>query len=233
MGYEAILAICRKQCDFERFLALARSNSNDERMAGIKGLCNSQNPGAVQPLINALQKDLKERTGVWAWIIPALGASRDPRAVPVLTKTLTLMDEDWLGREMSARALGDIGDPSSIPVLIAAAWRGDTRDAAIKALAKFHDKRVIPVLLSALDPEEDQQTREAAYTGLLNLGSMAVPEMMEAFTDFFPEFPQTLKRLELCRLLAASGDERALSMLRENINDPDKSIRECAGEHGR
>ena len=88
-------------------------------------------------------------------IIPALGAQRDEAAVPLLIETLTYPDEDWLGREMSAEALGRIGSPTAIPALTSAAWRGDTRDEAIVALAGIHDSRVVPVLISALDPGEE------------------------------------------------------------------------------
>lgn len=34
---------------------------------------------------------------------------------------------------MSSRALGAIGDPSSVPHLLTAAWCADTRDATIEA----------------------------------------------------------------------------------------------------
>ena len=230
MGHEAILEICNNECDFEKFLMQIQSKDKGERLIGIKDLCNSQNPRAVQPLIEALQRDLEERTGIWAWIIPSLGKLRDSRAVPVLTQAFNLMDES---RVMVVRALGDIGDPSSIPVLNDAAWCTDTRETAIQSLAQFHDKRVIPVLLSALGPEEDQQIHEVALTGLRNLGSMAVPEIIDAFKDFYPEFPETEKRLALCRLLAASGDERAQTALHEAINDPEENIRNCARRYSR
>jgi HEAT repeat protein len=231
VGFNVLEQRCRQACQFEKALQLSLSSNKDERIAGIKDMCASKDSRAVQPLISALKTDLTERTGVWAWIIPALGDSRDQRAVPILTQTLTIMDDDWLGREMSARALGDIGDPSSVPYLLAAAWRADTRGAAIEALAKYQDKRVIPVLISALDPAEDNQTREAAITGLHQLGSMAVPEMLHAFTSFSPEYPDTQKRLWLCDLLGSSGDERAMKVLHDSSADPDRAIAECAEKY--
>ena len=62
---------------------------------------------AVPPLMRALEKDMKERTGIAMAIIPALGQLGDERAVPLLLKALNKLDEDWLGREAAARALGD------------------------------------------------------------------------------------------------------------------------------
>lgn len=234
MGYEAIVESCRQECAFEEALVLARSGREEDHLAGSKSLCDSQDMRAVQPLITALQRDVTERTGVWAWIIPALGSSQDSTAVPALIATLTLMDEDWLGREMSARALGDIGDPSALPALLAAAWRADTRDAAIEALATFQDRRVVPVMISALDPDEEQQTRETAAVALHNLGSLAVPEIIQAFSDYSPEYPQTGKRLVLCRLLGTSKDQHALDiLLRDTLTDPDATIRSCAEQYSR
>ncbi len=230
VGFEIIQQQCRQECDFEVILTLIRSPRDEEYLKGVKALSRVNDPRAVQPLILALIRDLKERRGVWAWIIPALGALGDPTAVPVLTQTLTIDDDDWLGREMSARALGLIGDPSAIPYLLKATWRADTRDAAIQALVRFRDKRTIPVFLSALDPEEDKQTREAAINGLHLLGSIAVPEMLEAFTYFSSEHPETEKRLWLCQLLGASEDQRAIKILRNSMTDPDKLIRQCVAE---
>lgn len=231
MAIELIEQQCRQDCQYKQALQLSRSSNKEQRIAGVKALCASNDVRAVQPLIKALKRDLQERTGVWAWIIPALGSLRDTSAVPILIDTLTIMDDDWLGREMSAQALGSIGDPAAVKPLLAAAWRADTRDHAIEALAKFHDARVIPVLLSALDPGEEQQTREAAISGLSKLGTLAVPAMIEAFSNVSPEYPDTEKRLLLCQLLAASGDPHALKALHKSITDTDKAIRNCAQKH--
>jgi HEAT repeat protein len=228
MGFAAIEEICRKDCEFEEALRLVESDNKKEYTAGIETLCESSDRRAVEPLVKALQRDLRKRTGIWAMIIPALGNLQDKRAVPVLITTLTNMDEYWLGRAMSAESLGLIGDPVAIPSLLAAAWRADTRDAAIIALAKFQDKRVISVLISALNMEEEPETREAAMAGLRRMGSMAVPEMMQSFSDVSPEYPETYKRRCLCHLLGDSGDQRAMTLLSRSRNDPDDSIRKCA-----
>lgn len=230
VGGTTIEEPCRSECNFESTLALLKSPKKEDYERGVKDLSEMNDPRAVQPLIIALRRDLKERSGLWAWIIPALGALGDPSAVPVLTHTLTLNDDSWLGREMSVRALGSIGDPSSIPQLLVAALRADTRDDAIDALGHFQDKRTIPVFLSALNQQENKQTREAAINGLHLLGSIAIPEMLEAFCYFSSEHPETSKRLVLCHLLGTSGDKRAVRMLQKSIADPDKIIKQCAEE---
>lgn len=233
VGMEVIRANCRQQCGLEQALAMARSRDRKTRMEGVKRLCAIDDRRVVPVLCEALERELRERTGLFAWIIPALARQRDPSAVPVLVKSLQTLDETWLGREMSAAALGEIGDLSAIPALNAAAQRGDTRDAAIVALAKFNDKRVVPALLSALQPEEYPETRAAAMAGLHRLGRQAVPAMISAFARYSAEHPETQRRVWLCRLLAESGDERAAAVLRKSENDPDKAVRTCVQAHVR
>lgn len=228
VGFSMIEEQCHSECGFEDTLALLKSSQDEDYERGVKVLSEINDPRTVQPLILALKRDLEERRGLWAWIIPALGASGDPAAVPVLTHTLTINDDFWLGRDMSAQALGDIGGPSVTEPLLAAAWRAETRDTAIKALVNFHDKRAVPVFLSALDPEEEKQTRVAAINGLRLLGEAAIPQIVEVFINHSPEYPETEKRLSLCKLLGTSKDNIAIKTLQESMTDPDKYIRECA-----
>jgi HEAT repeat protein len=228
IGYEELDRMCRDECAVTRALRLVRSDDPEEYAEGLEILCESGDPRAVDPLIAALRRDLEERTGRWAWIIPALGAQRDEAAVPVLVETLTIPDDDWLGREMSADALGTIGSPSAIPALTSAAWRGDTRDEAIRALALILDSRVVPTLISALDPGEEPETREAAAQGLRRLGSEAVPSLVEALGEFAPEHPETERRIWICSLLGEIGNSQAMAALETLQSDPDPAVARCA-----
>ncbi len=231
VGYRVIEADCRRECEFREALTLLHSPNAEERIRGVEKLDRLGDRRAVPHLIRALKKEFDERTGLSAWIIPALGHLKDPEAVPVLVEALKIRDEDWLGREKAAVALGEIGDPSAIPALIDASERYETRQASIEALAGFRDKRAIPVLLAALVPEEDMATRDAAMAGLRRLGKLAVPELIKAFSRYSPEYPETMRRVWLCELLAESGDEEAIKRLRESLNDPDKAVRNCVSEH--
>ena len=228
VGFAMIEEQCKSGCAFESNLVLLESPNKKDYERAVKALSETNDPRAVQPLIIALQRDLTERSGLWAWIIPALGSLGDPAAIPALTHTLTMNGDDWLGRDMSAQALGDIDALSAIEPLLSAAWSAETRDTVIKSLVSFRDKRATPIFLSALDSEEEEQTREAAIKGLKLLGLIAVPEMMEAFSYFSSEHPETSKRIALCRLLGASGDERATGLLQKSVTDPDKVIKQCA-----
>lgn len=228
VGYEELERRCREACELSRALRiLAESEDSEEYAEAVRSLCSSDDDRAVEPLITALKRDLGERTGLWAEIIPALGALKNSKAVPILIETLEILDDDWLGRGMSARALGEIGDPSAIPALTAAAWRGDTRDEAVAALAGIRDPRVVPVLVSAIDPGEDPETRSTAMTGLERLGSMAVPALVDALKEHSSEHPETDRRVWICRLLGDGGDPDALEVLESYRNDPDPAVSRC------
>ncbi|MCP3929881.1 MAG: HEAT repeat domain-containing protein [Bacteroidetes bacterium] len=231
VGFEVIQAQCQQACDLDDILDQVSSQDIIEYQKGVKALCEIDDPRAVQPLITALKRDIKVRTGLWAWIIPALGRLGDSAAVPMLEHTLMISDDHWPGREMSAAALGNIGAPESIPVLLEYVWRGDIRGSVIEALAKFDDQRVIPALISALQPEENSKVSQAATNALHLFGSGAVPELIDAFEDFSAEYSATQKRLRLCHLLGKSSDERAIKHLRESLKDPDAIIAKCASEY--
>ncbi|MBN2242980.1 MAG: HEAT repeat domain-containing protein [Acidobacteria bacterium] len=141
----------------------------------------------AKPLIDILERDILERTGIWAAAIPSLGLLGDPEAVPILVETLNKRDEDWLGREMAADALGQIGDPAAVEALMAAAHMADTRHSAIRALARIGDERAIGILIDAIDPAEDPETVESAKTGLIKIGSAALPALKTAFHENSPE----------------------------------------------
>jgi len=231
IGFEVIQEQCQQACDLDDIWDQVRSQDITEYTKGVKALCEIDDPQAVQPLITALKRDIKVRTGLWAWIIPALGRLENSAAVPILEHTLTLNDDHWLGREMSANALGNIGATVSIPVLLEAVERGYARESVIKALAKFDDERVIPALISALQQGEDPETIQVAMKTLHRFGSGAVPELIDAFDNFSSEYSATQKRLRLCHLLGKSRDKLAIERLHESLRDPDTIIEKCASEY--
>lgn len=230
-GIERIEEGCREECgDKDEGITTGDLLRSGARSAYIQALSESDDPKVVPALIAALEREFDDRTGLWAWIIPALGRLRDPRAVPVLVEALRIEDMSWLGREAAAKALGRIGQRAAVPALLWAADRGDTRDAAIQALATIGDPRATEVLIGALASEEAPETRKAAIAGLKALGLSAVPTMIKAFGASLREreSPQTRARLALCRLLADSGDPRALQALHAGRQDPDPRIAACA-----
>lgn len=231
VGFEAIQEQCRLTCYLEDILKQVQSQDTKKYNKGVNALCKIDDPRATQPLITALKKDLEVRTGLWACIIPALGRLRDPATTPILEHALNINDDHWPGREMSAIALGNIGASSSIPALLKAVERGYVRKAVFEALTKFDDQRIIPALITTLQPEENMETTREAMNALHRFGPEAVPAIIDAFDNFSPEYTATEERLKMCHLLGKSGDERAIKRLQESLNDPDAIIKKCALEY--
>ena len=228
VGVEVIMENCQRYCIIELARRMIQSDAAEVKTAGIKLLCDLSDQRTVNDLIRLLKEDLVERTGIWAEIIPALGRIGDVTAIPILIKLAELPDEDWLGRQMAIEALGEIGNPSAMQTLITAFYKNETREAAVIALIKIKDKRAASVLVSAIQPEEDLGIREAATTGLIELGSDAVQVIHEEFTNYSPENPQTQKRVWLCEILGAINTKEAKQILQESSNSVDKTVAVCA-----
>ena len=111
----------------------------------------------------------------------------DQRATPILLRTLNDRSDDWLGRGMSANALGMIGDRSATGYLINAAWAADTRGDAIQALARIGDPKSAEVLISALGKDEEADTAEAAKQGLISIGKDAAALLAKTLEERPPE----------------------------------------------
>jgi len=186
-------------------------------------------PRAVRPLISALEREFQQRTGLWAWIIPALGRSGNLSATAVLIQALNLKDESWMGRKKAASALGQLANPLAIPALMDASRNDETRNAALEALSNFRDKRLVPMFIKVLFEDQDQDNLETAIMALHDMGPMAIPEMINKFSSSssHAEGANIFGRQSLCHLLGRSGDKRALSALRKAKNDPNKKIRAC------
>jgi HEAT repeat protein len=212
----------------EQLIAELAHPDPNRRWDAVAALGAGGDSRAVPPLMRALEKDMKERTGIAMAIIPALGQMGDERAVPLLLKALNKLDEDWLGREAAARALGDIGSPKVVPDLIRTAWRAETRNAAIKALAAIGDPRATDVLLSALSEPEEPEAREAAIAGLTYIGEPAVPALIDKLNTRREEYPENHERALAAMILGRIGDRRAVDPLTRALDDPNEEVRKSA-----
>lgn len=177
-------------------LAVIQDEATDGqvRMEAIYKLGELKDPNSFQLLEDLLRQDMNERTGIWAAAIPALGELGKPEAVPILLEALNKRDDDWLGREMAAQALGCIADPGSVNALIASAHFFDTRESAIRALVQTGDVRATDVFIEALDETEDIETVEAARAGLLKIGGAALPALQKELNQYSKEYPNTYRR---------------------------------------
>ena len=211
-------------------LGILRDPSEDGqvRMGAACSLGALGDASAVEPLIETMREDMKMRTGILAACIGALGELKDPRAVPILLKALGNRADDWIYREMAARALGEIGDARAVGPLLSAAYMADTRHDAIEALAKIGDPEAVDILIEALDEGEEADTAEAAKAGLLRIGPQAVPALVKKMTPFSKEYPENHKRATVAEILGALCDNRAEKALRNAAEDPSPLVRKSA-----
>jgi HEAT repeat protein len=116
-------------------------------------------PGAVEPLMNALEKSGGD---LGVYIAEALGDLGDRRAVPGLVEAAKKGDEPAL--RSVAEALGRIGDPAAVQVLIELLNSGkeDARFASIIALGRIRDPRGIAALKRTSEVDPQLFVREAA-----------------------------------------------------------------------
>ncbi|MEM4389647.1 MAG: HEAT repeat domain-containing protein [Candidatus Micrarchaeia archaeon] len=73
------------------------------------------------------------------YAIYAMGFTRNPKAVRLLTGVLSAKNETPVARQLAAHSLGELGDRSAVPALLSALKRsrGRVRAAIQAALAKL------------------------------------------------------------------------------------------------
>jgi HEAT repeat protein len=208
----------------------SKTATGSDKMAASYALGAIGDRRAVEPLIAALEMDMRQRTGILMAIIPALGMLKDVRAVPLLLKALNNREDDWLARNVAARALGSIGSTEAVPSLIRAAWLPDTRADAIGALGAIRDPRSIEVLISALQAEEEPEVIETAASGLVTLGSLVLPDLIRCLAQGSLEYPDESQRARIAQVLGDIGDPEAREALAQASRDTSPVVRESALE---
>jgi HEAT repeat protein len=159
------------------------------RLHAVESLGKARSSRAVEPLLSVLFND--RDSAVREDAVRALGEIGDAQAVDHL---YVAMREPGL-RTVAVEALGRIGHPCAVPVLIdvvtgnappeatrTAAGCGDqwseeliTQGAAVRALGLIGDDRAIPSLVAALSPTH---TRAEAAASLAKFGSKVVPVLI-------------------------------------------------------
>lgn len=139
-----------------------------------------------------------------------LGEMGDERCVEPLIRAL--QDGDWQVREVASEALGLVGSPAVEPLIkLCRSW--DHRKAAIRALGKIKDERVLDPLIHQLRSDE---FGEDATDALVELGSPAVEKLVAALSD---RDDNTRKQAVIA--LGRIQDSSAIDPLIEKLNDKD------------
>lgn len=174
-----------------------------------------------------------------------LGEMGDERCVEPLIKSL--QDGDWQVREVAIEALGMVGSPAVDPLIrLTRSW--DHRKAALRALGKIKDERVLDPLINQLRSDE---FGEDATDALVDLGSPAVEKLVSALGDkdenirkqavialgriqdpaAIEPLVEKLKdkdwftRLTAAAALEKIGDERGREAIKPLLKDPDMVVK--------
>lgn len=112
--------------------------------------------------------------------IEEIGQSGVFEAIPLLVKLSATSAEPLKVREAAAAALGDLGDPESLPALVELldAPESDIRQAALMALGKLGDRRAVrPLIHYGLD---HPHSKFLAWDSVVKLGDEAVIDLLDA-----------------------------------------------------
>lgn len=202
---------------------LAQDNRPEARQAAATALGYLDNPAAIDPLCQALQRD-DEVPGVLWNIISALRKIGTPAAVPCLGQAL-IADASPLVRQQAAGALEQIADKSAIPFLAEAIVEdpmAEVRNAAISALTKLPDwqaktDQVVEFLQSS--------RQERATINNIGIVRAIKPPDSELVRDRY-----LLTDYLVGRAVSFSSDPRMTAIMAKLIIDSTDGILSVAGE---
>ena len=138
------------------------SDDPAERIEGVRGLSESNDPKAVEYLIGAAN-DTDDRVRVKA--IDTLGHLKAKEAVPLFVQKLFLRDTDQATKARILAALGKIGDQRATSPLLDLLSRDADRPIqghAVYALGEIGDARAIPGLETLASTTDDEALRTLA-----------------------------------------------------------------------
>lgn len=138
--------------------------------------------------------------------VDALIRLRDERALPALIKTAR-DDDDWWAREKAVDAIGAIGDPRTVSVLVELMAReDDVRLACLRALRAMKARSALPHIVGQLQ-SSDADVRAEALTCLEQLeATQYVAEVQALLGDADAEVARLAKQLLLHWRIERVGD---------------------------
>ena len=176
---------------------------------------------AVDAIHEALEKENISGRSNLVWTLRLI---QSQKSVPLLIKCLK--DEDSFIREVSAEALGDIGDQRAVLPLIETLndKKGTVRRDAAYALGRFNDDRAVKPLIQLLkDDWPDVRERAANALGWLK-NKNAVKPLREVMKDKMNE-REHLVKLWASFALANIGEEDSIEFLIQFTDNDDYEIR--------
>ncbi len=212
-----------------------------ERAAAVEAFCTIVGKDAVPPLLAALkQKPCPARTA----LLRALGQFGTAGGVDALAAALTDI-VDWQAQAAAAQALGDVGGPRAVELLLVALQQSNPLDEVINALGRIGDPRAVAPLAAvfkaggqsgrraaatALGLLRDARAVDALATGLRDrdwavqvgaitaLGRIGGPRAVDALLGMLPEKIGPVRQAVI-EALGNTGDDRAIIPVAAALND--------------
>ncbi len=218
--------------------ALEREPDVDVRLSLVNLLGDLRSDEGLETLLALLVTE--DDVNILSSIVASIGKHRQTRAISRLIPLLQREDL-WLKFHI-VEALGEIGDRSALPAILPLYGEKSLRKPVLESIGKIADVGTIAFLLKIIS--EDDKLNLTALRALMRIAESDKPRVIEAaernlirrkFREAFPH-GKVVPLIEHLRLtpkreiknfilefLGWSGDERALPLLLEYLDQPESS----------
>lgn len=216
---------------FESLMILSKNRYEQIRIFAITELAETNDPRAVEPLIEAIKIEYSNENSSAASlmrneIITFLAQTGDPRAIETLVMALNADDRST--RKIAEKALIDMKDPQAVEPLLEALRDKDWKDhiKVITVLDTLKDPRAIEPLITMLQnaeikTDDDRWAFQGSVRALKNLG---VDTQLLNSLMILLKSPNSKTRSSAFWGLRETNDPRAVEPLIGLLNDENNSF---------
>jgi HEAT repeat protein len=183
--------------------------------------------GACKPGGNDMSEGLKNPDRhIRSRAVLALGGAKDHAGAVRALETVLRQDPDRGVRIDATVALGQLGGPDATAVLVTMAASTDEaifRSAALEAIETSRDPSAIPGLINLFRLNRGQDDTDAQFEAkhaLLKLGTLGVPQLLQALND-----PSPRVREAMVEVLGEVGGPEMADRIAGLQADPDFGVR--------
>lgn len=215
---------------------LEREEDLDVRLSLVNLLGDLRNDEAYEVLLAVLPRETD--VNIVSAVVASIGKYRRASSIPMLLETLR-SDDLWLKFHV-VEALGEIGDRSALPAILPLYAEKSLRKPILEAIGKIADVGTVNFLLKLVVQEE--KLNLTALRALIRIAEADKPRVIERaersliqrrFRESFPRekiiplvehlysTPKRDVRAFILKILGWTGDERALKVLLESLEDPE------------
>ena len=211
----------------------------DVRLSLVNLLGDLHSPEAFQMLTELVATE--EDINIASSVVSSIGKYRDAAALPQLVGVLRKRDDLWLKFHV-VEALGEIGDRSALPAILPLYSDKSLRKPVLESIGKIADVGTLSFLLKII--AEEEKLNLTALRALVRIAEAPKPRVVEQmersliqrkFRESFPRekvdpliehlhtTPKRDVKAFILKFLGWSGDEKALPVLLDFLQQPDTS----------